>query len=207
MIAIVQGRLLEQGQDHIIIDTGGIGYKVYVPVRTLAEFGPLGSEVCLRTHLSVREDSWTLFGFLSPEEVEMFHHVTSVSGIGPKLGLSILSAYTVSQIARGITGQDAKMFTSISGVGKKTVGRLLLELKEKVGAYAIDLTSLPGTGTKPAASQVSNGAEDEVRLALEALGFQGPEVVASVSKAIEELGAQAPVPKLLKKALVHFRKK
>lgn len=209
MIAIVQGTLLEKGLDHILVDTGGIGYRVRVPLRTLAEMGELGSRVCLRTHLEVREDSWTLFGFTSPEEVEMFHMLTSVNGVGPKMALAILSVHDVPQVARGIASEDERMFTRISGVGKKTAGRLLLELKEKVQHLAIPLTRVP-VGAAPASEVPSSSpgkVADEVRQALSALGFQAREIDEALEVAAREAGEDPVAGTLLRHALAFFRQR
>jgi Holliday junction DNA helicase RuvA len=209
MIAIVQGTLLEKGLDHILVDTGGIGYRIRVPLRTLAEMGDPGSQICLRTHLEVREDSWTLFGFTSPEEVDLFHMLTSVNGVGPKMALAIMSVHDVPQIARGIVEENTRMFTQVSGVGKKTAARLLLELKEKVQPYVLALTasqsgkpSLTGRGAgKPAA------IEEEVQEALLALGFLAREVDEALVVARAEAGDQLDAGSLLKRALAYFRQK
>lgn len=208
MIAIVQGALLEQGHDHILLDTGGIGWRILVPLRTLAEIGPVGAQICLRTHLEVRAESWTLFGFKTSAEVDFFHMLTSVNGVGPKMALAILSVHDVPQIARAIVEEDLKLFTKVPGIGKKTAQRLLLELGEKARPYIIG--SVAGVGV--AADLLPGGATargpfDEVREALAALGFQGQEIDAAAEAAIADLGDAADTSALLKAALAHFRQR
>lgn len=203
MIAFVQGTLSEQGHDHILLDTGGIGYRLFVPLRTLAELGPVGSRIQLRTRLEVREDSWTLYGFRTADEVTMFEHLTSVTGVGPKMAMGVLSVHTVPEIARGIAEGDEKMFTRVSGVGKKTAARLLLELGEKVRRFL----QVPVPGPRGASPRVAAaGPAAEVRLALESLGFQGAEVEAALEAAEAAEGAEASAQALLRSALAHFRR-
>lgn len=207
MIAIVQGELLEKGHDHILLNTGGIGWRILVPLRTLAEIGPAGREICLRTHLEVRPESWTLFGFESSAEVEFFHMLTSVNGVGPKMGLAILSVHEVPQIARGIVEEDLKMFTRVPGIGKKTAQRILLELGEKAKPYIIgSVAAARSAALGGRASPASGGPFDEVRLALTALGFQGAEIDEAARAAILDLGETAETSALLKAALAHFRR-
>lgn len=206
MIAIVQGELLEQGQEHILLNTGGIGWRILVPLRTLAEIGPVGAQICLRTHLEVRAESWTLFGFETAAEVEFFHLLTSVNGVGPKMGLAILSVHDVPQIARAIVEEDLKMFTRVPGIGKKTAQRLLLELSEKARPYIIgSAAASPVLSPGKAAQTAPAGPFEEVRQALAALGFQGKEIEAAAESAIAELGDGADTSALLKSALAHFR--
>lgn len=138
----------------------------------------------------------------------MFHLLTSVNGVGPKMGLAILSVHDVPQIARGIVEEDSRMFTRISGVGKKTAGRLLLELKEKVQPYVSALTALPGGAPVPEAGGAAPArVEDEVREALVALGFHAREVDQAVRDAVDVLGPEAATEALLKQALAQFRQR
>jgi Holliday junction DNA helicase RuvA len=210
MIAIVQGTLLEKGLEHILVDTGGIGYRIRVPLRTLAELGDPGDKVCLRTHLDVREDSWTLYGFSCQEEVDLFHLLTSVNGVGPKIALAILSVHDVPEIAQGILEEDSRMFTRVSGVGKKTAARLLLELKEKVQPYVLALTSLPA-GRGASGSKVGRvgkpAVDEEVRQALLALGFQIAEIDEALKAAREKLEGTPSTEVLLRQALSAFRRR
>lgn len=207
MIAIVQGVLLERAADHVIVDVGGLGYRVHVPLRILPRLGEPGSAVKLRTRLEVREDSWTLFGFETQAEVDMYLALTSVSGIGPKMALAVLSAHSVSEIASGILAEDAKMFTRISGIGKKTVGRLFLELRDKVGGLGALEGVLPAPSPAAATPDASPpGASGELRAALEGLGYKSTEAAAAVQHAVDALGAEAGLDDLLRSALGYFRR-
>ena len=155
----------------------------------------------------MRPESWTLFGFESSAEVEFFHMLTSVNGVGPKMGLAILSVHEVSQIARGIVEEDLKMFTRVPGIGKKTAQRILLELGEKAKPYIIgSVATARSAALAGGASPASGGPFDEVRLALTALGFQGAEVDEAARAAILDLGETAETAALLKAALAHFRR-
>lgn len=176
-----------------------------MPLRTLAEIGPVGSQICLRTHLEVRAESWTLFGFQTADEVAFFHMLTSVNGVGPKMALAILSVHEVPQIARAIVEEDLKMFTRVPGIGKKTAQRLLLELSEKAKPYIIGAVGPVVGGGTVEAPVATPGPFDEVRQALAALGFQGKEIDAAAQTAVAELGEDADTSALLKAALAHFR--
>lgn len=134
MIASLQGKLEALGSDGAIINVGGIGFQVYLPTSTLSTLGPIGKEVKLYTHLHVREDNITLYGFNSPAELTLFETLTTVSGIGPKLGLAMLSAMSVDNLTMAIATGNADLLTAVPGIGKKTASRIILELKDKISA-------------------------------------------------------------------------
>ncbi len=134
MIASLQGKLEALGSDGAIINVGGIGFQVYLPTSTLSTLGPIGKEVKLYTHLHVREDNITLYGFGSPAELSLFETLTTVSGIGPKLGLAMLSAMSVDNLTLAIATGNADLLTAVPGIGKKTASRIILELKDKISA-------------------------------------------------------------------------
>lgn len=133
MLEFVQGELLVKSINSVVVRVGGWGLRLFVSALTLNELPVLHEEVILYTHLHFREDEFSLFGFLNSEEKEIFATLTSVSGIGPKLALSILSKYRVPDLKRVIVLGDAKALVSIPGVGKKTAERIILELKDKIG--------------------------------------------------------------------------
>lgn len=133
MIEFLQGELALKGANYVVIQVGGIGYKVYSPSLTIAKLPVLREEITLFTYLHVREDELSLYGFLSIEEREMFLALLQVSGIGPKLASVILSQMSVQELRRAILLGDMQPLLSISGVGKKTAGRMVLELKDKLG--------------------------------------------------------------------------
>ena len=134
MIASLHGRLDSLSSEWAIINVGGIGFQVYMPTSTLSTLGTIGEEVKLHTHFHLREDSATLYGFAASEELGLFQILISVSGLGPKLALALLSALNVEQLAMAIATGSADMLTTVSGVGKKMASRIILELKEKIGA-------------------------------------------------------------------------
>lgn len=134
MIYNLRGTLTYCDQNFAVVECGGVGFKCFTTLTTLREIGKVGNEVDLYTHLSVREDAMDLFGFASKEELESFRLLISVSGIGPKAAVAILSEMTPDRLAVCIASGDAKMLTKAQGVGKKTAERVVLELKDKMGA-------------------------------------------------------------------------
>jgi Holliday junction DNA helicase RuvA len=134
MIASIKGKLESLGGDGAVVDVGGIGFHVYMPTSTLTTLGAIGSEVRLHTHLHLREDNATLYGFASTEELELFGILINVSGLGPRLALAILSAMDIESLAAAITTGNADLLTGIPGIGKKMANRLVVELKDKLGA-------------------------------------------------------------------------
>lgn len=134
MIYNLRGTLTYCDQNFTVVECGGVGFKCFTTLTTLREIGKVGNEVNLYTHLSVREDAMDLFGFASKEELESFRLLISVSGIGPKAAVAILSEMTPDRLAVCIASGDAKMLTKAQGVGKKTAERVVLELKDKMGA-------------------------------------------------------------------------
>jgi holliday junction DNA helicase RuvA len=132
MIATLEGILEFRGNDSIIVNVSGIGFRVYVPGSTLGQLGAVKGKVSLYTHLHVREDNISLYGFASSEELALFRNLISVSGIGAKLALAILSAFSPEQLVMAITSGDIDFLSQAPGVGKKTAGRLVVELRGKL---------------------------------------------------------------------------
>ena len=197
MIGAVSGTLVETYSDGALVDVGGVGYRVHAPVSVIARLPGAGERVRLHTHLHVREDALTLFGFTTAEERDLFEVLIGVNGIGPKGALAVLSIYAPDALRRAILGEDVDALTLIPGVGKKTASRMILELKEKIGAGEADLAPLAGS---PAVKQ----ALGEVRAALIQLGYSTTEA----REAIELVAAEAAAAngdgtpeKLLKMAL------
>ena len=137
MIASLHGTLESLSTDWAIINVNGVGFQVYMPTSTLSTLGNIGKEIDLHTHLVLREDSVTLYGFASTEESELFQTLIGVSGLGPKLALAILSAMNVEQVSMAIATGSVDLLTVIPGIGKKMAERLILELKDKIGAIPI----------------------------------------------------------------------
>ena len=132
MIATLEGTLEYHGADSVIINVGGIGFHVYVPSSTLSQLGAIGDEVSLYTHLHVKEDNISLYGFASSEELALFKNLISVSGIGPKAALSLLSALNPEQLAMAITSDNIELISQVPGIGKKMASRIVIELRGKV---------------------------------------------------------------------------
>jgi holliday junction DNA helicase RuvA len=153
VIASVRGEVLLRRTDHVVIDTGGVGYRLTVSAETLKSVPAVGKEATLHAHLVVRDDAMQLLGFASEEERDLFLHLNSVSGVGPKVAMAILSGGTPRELLKAIALGDAKRFQAVQGVGKRTAERVIVELREKVAGELENA---------PAASPVAGG--DEPRL-------------------------------------------
>jgi len=165
MIAHLRGRLLAKHPNQAIVETGGVGYDVTVSVPTYAELSQVGTEVALHIYTHVREDTLALYGFGRPEEKQLFEKLLTVSGIGPKLAITILSGMAADEMVGAIRGNDVARLTRIPGVGKKTAERMVLELRDK----------LPPQGADAVAAIPSLSAvEEDVLSALMNLGYQRP---------------------------------
>jgi Holliday junction DNA helicase RuvA len=170
MIGRLSGILLEKNPPQILLDIAGVGYEVNVPMSTFYNLPDTGGKVTLFTHLVVREDAHLLYGFGTEHERRAFRQLTRISGIGAKIALAVLSGLSVAELAQAITLQESGRLTKIPGIGKKTAERILLELKDKLGA---DLTNAVGVHrAAPASSDILN--------ALVALGYSDKEAVAAV---------------------------
>ena len=132
MIASVSGEVLVRRPDHVVIDAAGVGYRLTVSAETLKAVPARGKQATLHAHLVVRDDSLSLYGFASEEERDLFLWLTSVSGVGPKVGVAILSGGTPRELLRAIAAGDAKRFQAVPGIGKRTAERVIVELREKV---------------------------------------------------------------------------
>lgn len=180
MIGYVRGQVAYLGEDHVVVDVGGVGYRAFVPHSTRVRLPAVGEEVLLWTFLQVREDALTLYGFKDQDEYQLFELLQSVSGIGPKLALSILSAVTPETFRLAVAREDVTLLTKVPGVGKKTAQRMCLELKDKVG-------DLPApTGARVAEGLVAATAAGDVygdaAEALLGLGYSRAEVAAALEK-------------------------
>jgi len=176
MIAHLRGRLLAKHPNQVVVETGGVGYDVTISVPTFSDLPGLGSEVALHIHTHVREDLIALYGFLRPAEKQLFEKLITVSGIGPKLAITILSGMAADEMVGAIRSNDIARLTRIPGIGKKTAERMVLELRDKLPP--------PGTGEVPAAP-VMSAMEEDVLSALVNLGYQraaSERALASVAK-------------------------
>ncbi len=172
MIGRLSGVLLEKNPPQVLVDVQGVAYEVDVPMSTFYNLPATGERVALFTHLVVREDAHLLFGFGSENERRAFRQLLKISGVGARTALSVLSGLSVAELAQAVTMQDAGRLTKIPGIGKKTAERLLLELKDKLGA---DLTASIGVN-RPAA------VSSDVLNALLALGYSEREAVGAVKQ-------------------------
>ena len=170
MIASLHGTLESLGGDWAIINVNGIGLQVYMPTSALSTLSAIGEEVHLHTHLILREDNVTLCGFTTTEELELFQILLGVTGLGPKLALAMLSSMSVEQLSMAIVTGSADLLTVIPGIGKKMAERLIVELKDKIGAGVIDI---------PAAQLVQENAD--VLAALTSLGYSVREASRAVA--------------------------
>jgi Holliday junction DNA helicase RuvA len=141
VIAMLRGRVVERGAGRIVLDVGGVGYVLAATGSAVREAVPDGEEITIVTHLHVREDALTLFGFASTAERDLFELLLGVSGVGPKAALAIVSGYAPDQIRRAIATSDYALFTSISGIGRKTAERVVIDLKDKVGSVGLAETA------------------------------------------------------------------
>ena len=199
MITFLRGRLTTSLPDRAAIDVGGVGYEVFIPLSTYDRLGETGREVTVLTHLQVREDAHVLYGFATEEERDLFRLlINRVTGVGPKMGLSVLSGMSVRDFQRHVVQGDTAALSKISGVGKKTAERIILELKDKVGvAEAWREAGAPGSST-PATPQ-QTAANDAV-LALIHLGYKQAEAQKAVKKLMDD-GTPAQSDALVRGAL------
>lgn len=184
MIAYVEGKVVEKLGDRVVVAVGGTGYDLFVPAQTLAKLPPVGREARLFTRLQIRDEAMVLYGFGSADERSLFDHLISVSGVGPKVALAILSVLTPDALRRAVTSGDVAALTLVPGVGKKVAGRVILDLKDRIGAGGEAATS---------------GPLAEVREALLALGLTAQEAREALGVLVPN--GDRPVEELLREAL------
>lgn len=184
MIAFLEGTVAEKRADRVVVAVAGTGYEVLVPAQTLAKLPPMGKTARLHTRLQIRDDAMVLYGFSILEERELFDLLITVSGVGPKMALAILSMLTPDALRRAVASGDVEALTLVPGVGKKVAGRVLLDLKDRIGAVGDGAVS---------------GTLAEVREALLALGLSAQEA----REALSDLGPNGDrsVEELLRQAL------
>lgn len=170
MIASLQGKIEVLGSDWAIINVAGIGFQVYLPTSTLVSLGTIGEEVQLHTYLHLREDSAALYGFASADELSLFQTLIGVSGLGPRLAMAMLSAMDVEKLTIGIASGSAELLTEIPGIGKKMASRLILDLKDKLGA-----------GRVPVLTSQAATENADIIAALTALGYSASEATRAVT--------------------------
>ena len=198
MFSYIKGELAEINPDHIVIETGGIGYQVFISGQTFEYLPAVGEEIKVYTYLYLREDAMILYGFLTKDDLELFKLLISVSGIGPKGGLAILSALSADDLRFAVLSGDAKAIAKAPGVGIKTAGRVILDLKDKISMRDTAI------GREEAAyaegmEQDGNSARSEAVEALTALGYSPADALKAIRKT--EIPEDADAELILKLAL------
>jgi holliday junction DNA helicase RuvA len=197
MIARLSGILVQKSANQCVVDVHGAGYRVVVPLSTFYELPEAGEPIVLQIHTHVREDAISLYGFYTEEEREVFELMISVSGIGPKLAVNVLSGITAGEWARAVAMEDLKRLTGIPGVGRKTAERMILELKDKAVKLGSEAVPVGGAAIVRTGEQV----KDDALSALVNLGYKG----SSARDVVERIMKEAPEPlsldRILKKAL------
>jgi Holliday junction DNA helicase RuvA len=197
MITFLHGKLIEALPTQVIVDVNGLGYEVLIPLSSYDKLPQPGQELKLLTHLVVREDAHTLYGFMTIAERELFRLlINTVSGIGPKIALNVLSGISVTAFRGAVANGDVKALSQVSGVGRKTAERIVVELKDKIGAAG----AWEASSAQRALSPDDQKLNDAV-LALMALGFKQIEAHDTVRKAQAMLGSQATIEDLVRACL------
>jgi holliday junction DNA helicase RuvA len=184
MISFLEGKLAEKGPGRVVLAVGGVGYEVAVPTHTLARLPPQGRQARLFTRLQVKDDGMVLYGFASADERILFDQLITVTGVGPKVAMAILSSMPADPLRRAIVSGDVAALTAVPGVGKKVAGRVILDLKDKFGITGQDAVS---------------GPIAEVRDALVALGLSAQEAREALANLAPD--GDRPVEELLREAL------
>jgi Holliday junction DNA helicase RuvA len=191
MIASLSGKVAERRADHVVIECGGVGFRVAVSAQTLAKVPGKGHEGTVRTHMILRDDGAHLYGFASDEERELFLQLISVAGVGPKMALAVLSGSTVADTRRAIAAGDVKRFQVVPGIGRKTAERVIVELRERIAG---ELASAPNAAGDA-------GARALAREGLVGLGYDPSEAERMLDVAEHSAGADAEAEELIAAAL------
>ena len=194
MIAFLSGKLLEKHANTAIVDVGGVGYEVSIPLTTFYELGEIGSDVSLRIYTHVREDAIQLFGFKTLTERDLYLKLISVQGVGPKSGIVMLSGMNADEMVTAIRSNDLARLTALPGVGRKTAERIVIELRDKVGDI------MPGTASPAAGTGPQGTVFDDALSALINLGYQKNAAEKALNQAAGE-GIEMTVQKLLRRSL------
>lgn len=197
MIAYVAGKLAEKTTDSVIIDVQGLGYRVLIPTSTYQALPETGKQVKLHTYQHVREDKLSLFGFASDAERRVFEVMLGVSGVGPKLALSALSAMTPAELRDHVVEGDTSRLKEISGVGRKTADRLIVELRDRLA----DLDIFDGTAPVSGGSEARSAARSDALAALESLGLSRADAERAIRKVLRDNAGIQSADKLVRLAL------
>jgi holliday junction DNA helicase RuvA len=197
MIALLAGKIAHKGISHIVVDTQGVGYRVFIPLTTFYELPEAGENVTLHIHTSVKEDAINLFGFYTLQERDLFQLMISVSGIGPKVAMNILSGISAAELLEAISGGNLGKLITIPGIGKKMAERLILELKEK----AIKKMAADQSPVMDVRQQQSAMIREDVLSALVNLGYKANAARDALDKVTHDAEEEPAMDELLKKAL------
>jgi holliday junction DNA helicase RuvA len=197
----LRGKLLEKQPNRIVVDVGGVGYDVAVPLSTFYGLGEPGADVALRVHTHVREDALALYGFATALELDLFERLISISGIGPKVGLAVLSGIEPIELIGAVERGDLARLTAIPGIGKKTSERIVLELKDRLPrAHVAAVAASPEGAPEPSA------VRDDLLSALMNLGYHRPLAERAVDAALKIAGRDAGFERTLRQALRELAK-
>ena len=199
MFAYIKGTLAIKSTDYVVIDVGGVGYKIFAPTSTINKLGEIGSEAMVHTHYHVREDNISLYGFATAEELRMFELLIGVSGVGAKSANTILANISPSKFALSVITNDVKELTKLPGIGAKSAQRIILELKDKLKTEE----SISSGDVITETIQVGNDNLSEAVAALQVLGYPQREAAKAVAS-VDNNGLS--VEDIIKKALLYFAK-
>src|SRR5512145_2387284 len=197
MIAMLSGKIAYKGISHIVVDVSGVGYRVFIPLATFYALPEAGETVSLHIHTSVKEDAIHLFGFYTQQERELFQLMISVSGIGPKIAMGILSGISSQELLEAISGGHVTKLITIPGVGRKMAERLILELKEKV----IKKMAAESISMSDSRKNLSDAMREDVLSALVNLGYKQTAAKDAIDKVASDLQGELAMDQLLKKSL------
>lgn len=200
MITFLHGRLVDALPTQVVVEVHGVGYEVLVPLSTSDRLPSPGAEVHLLTHLAVREDAHVLYGFLTGSERDLFRLlINTVSGIGPKIALAVLSGLSITAFRSAVAAGDVKALSSVSGVGRKTAERIVVELKDKLGGFGPASSVTSATGPRPGGAEDARGAD--AAAALMALGLRPVDAQEAVRASMAMLGPEATAEQIIRASL------
>ena len=196
MIAALTGRLAHKAPSHVTLDVHGVGYEVFIPLSTFYALPEINEPASLSVHTHLREDAIQLYGFVTALEKDSFILLTSISGIGPKLALSVLSALNVPDLVSAILAGDVEKLSSVPGIGKKTAARIVLELKDKVERLRVTPSPIPQAVSGP-----SGRLQDDALSALVNLGYKAADVKEAIKRAAQVRPEPVPLTELIREVL------
>lgn len=202
MIGRLRGIIIEKQPPKVLVEVGGVGYEVFMPMTCFYELPENGKEVIVLTHFAVREDAQVLYGFNHEQERELFRELIKVNGVGPKLALAILSGMSASQFISAVEQGEIKTLVKLPGVGTKTAERLIVEMKDRVKRFGEELANVNSTVETGSVKKSSNQIEGEAVSALIALGYKPQEASRIISKVIKpDMDCETLIREALKSAL------